>query len=94
MCFQIDLPAWVQRAGKTFITIRVDSGNHKITIDNVAHYYRNEVHSMSGCRSLGSIVGDWRPIDGLANFCLEYFKQTNIKQLRLVGRKHGLEPKF
>jgi len=90
----IDLPEWVKRIGKTFITIRVDGGERKITIDNIVHYYRNEVYSMSGCRSLGSIVGDWRPIDELANFCLEYFKQTNITQLRLVGRKYGLEPKF
>lgn len=90
---EVELPGRVVKTGKTFLVVNAD-GINKITINDVIKYYRFEANSMSGCRSLGRIVGDWRPIDELANFCLEYFKEINVTELRRLGRKFGLEPKF
>jgi hypothetical protein len=66
----------------------------KVTIDDVAKYYAEEARSMSGCRTLAGETGDWRPIDQIANDCLEYFKSVNIEGMRKVGKKYGLTPKF
>lgn len=94
-----DLPDWVKRAGKTFITLSISDWSDsnmslKVNPDDVAKYYAYEARSMSGCRTLAGHTGDWRPIDELASFCLEYFKHVNVDGMRKAGRKYGLEPKF
>lgn len=84
--------------GKTYITIRVQDlskqRNLKVHISDVARYFAEEAPSMSGGRTLAGLFGDWRPIDSLAQYCLEYFKRVNVEALRRESRKWGLEPKF
>ena len=97
--FYGDVPEYIMDAGKTFIKIKVSdwSGNKvlKITIDDIVRYYKEEARNIvSGCRTLAGHVGDWRPIDEMANMCLEYFKFINIGMLRRKSRKAGLEPRF
>jgi len=66
-----------------------------ITIDDVIQYYSHDARNLlSGCRSLGSITGDWRPIDALAHECLEWFKVVNVEVLRRKSEKAGMTPKF
>lgn len=86
--------------GKTFIDVRLAADwqgperTVRVRIADVAKYYAEEACSMSGCRKLAGIVGDWRPIDHIAYDCLSYFKQVNIEAMRKAGRKLGLQPKF
>jgi hypothetical protein len=86
--------------GKTFMDVSVPedwSGPSRVVrvrIFDVARYYQTEARSMSGCRTLAGIVGDWRPVDRVARVCLEHFKQVNVKALRREARKAGLIPKF
>jgi len=68
---------------------------HKITIEDVVQYYAVESRNIvSGCRRLGTIIGDWRNIDYLAKMCLEAFKVLNMEKLRTECIKKGLIPKF
>lgn len=68
---------------------------HKITIDDVVEYYATQANNIvSGIRKLGNIVGDWRPVDHIAKFCLEVFKQINIEELRKKSINRGLTPRF
>jgi hypothetical protein len=94
-----DLPEFVVRAGKSFLVINArnvfdETQKIKITLENLARYYAEEACSMSGLRTLAGLSGDWRPIDELASFALDYFKSVNVVGMRKVGRKFGLEPKF
>ena len=88
------------KCGKTFVIVplaedwQYRARNVKVTIKDVALYFAREARSMSGCRSLAGIVGDWRPIDAIAQDVLEYFKQVNVEGMRRESRKLGLEPKF
>jgi hypothetical protein len=91
----LEYPEWVKKAGKTYITIAVDdwrgSRNLKVTIDDLCRYYSKDARDiMSGCRTLAGHTSDWRPIDELAKFCLEYFKKVNIETLRRVGARYGM----
>ena len=68
---------------------------HVITISDVIEYYKTQANNIvSGCRTLGSIVGDWRPIDHLAQYCLDTFKDLAIDELRQMAIDKGLTPKF
>ena len=86
--------------GKTFIDINLaedwqgPARTKRIRIGDVARYYAHEACSMSGCRSIAGIFGDWRQIDYIASDCLEYFKAVNIEGMRKAGRKFGIEPRF
>jgi len=66
----------------------------KITVENVIYYYAHDARNMtSGCRSLGELAGDWRPIDRLAKECLEIYKVLKRDQLVREAKKHGMTPK-
>lgn len=98
--FNGEPPDWVLDAGKSFITVQVGddlfgSRTVKVQLEDVARYYATQAANLlSGCRTLAGIIGDWRPIDELANICLGWFKQVNVEGIRRVGRKLGLEPTF
>ena len=84
------------RQGKTFVDVRhydLDESIKKtrIRIPDVVRYYATDAQNItSGCRSIAGITGDWRPIDYLAQDCLEYFKQVNRPALEREGRKYGM----
>jgi hypothetical protein len=64
---------------KSKLSIKADGSDYIVTIPDVVEYYATQASNIvSGCRQLGGIVGDWRPIDGLAETCLEVFKRLNI----------------
>ena len=66
-----------------------------ITIKGLIDYFAIDARNMSsGLRSIGSIHGDWRCIDALAQDSLCAFKEINIDGLRSEAREHGLEPRF
>lgn len=95
-----ELPDAILSVTQEKIILRCDEGwrgvnVHAITLEDVAEYYATQANNLSsGCRTLGSIVGDWRPINYLANMCLETFKVVNLPGLRMVSQKWGLIPKF
>jgi len=66
----------------------------RVRIKDVAEYFATQARSMSGCRTLAGITGDWRCIDNIAQDCLEYFKGVNVEALRRESRKEGIEPRF
>ena len=76
------------------LCLHIDGKDVWITLEDVVKYFAYEAQSMSGYRTLGSVGGDWRPIDRIAQCCSEYFKCVNIKGYRALARKYGLEPKF
>ena len=85
----------VVNKGKLAVAVVEDGNNHFITIQDVVEYYSTQANNIvSGCRQLGDIIGDWRPIDSLAKTCLEVFKRLDIQKLRKVGKQTGLTPKF
>lgn len=64
---------------------------HTITMSDLVCYIRHETSSMSGCRSLGKISGDWRPMDELAHaverkfieYMGNYAYQRNMKSRKV-----------
>lgn len=81
--------------GKTIYIQTEDHKTHKITTTSLAYYYAYDARNItSGCRSLGSITGDWRPIDNLARTCLQIYKLLKIQEMRRESKKLGLTPKF
>jgi len=93
-------PEYLRRATREKVIIRVDGGwqgvdEHIVTIADVARYYAHEAGNLlSGCRKLGAIVGDWRPVDRLAEECLAIFKCVNLEGMRRESRRLGLVPRF
>jgi len=93
-------PEYLRRVTREKVIIKVDGGwqgvdEHTVTIVDVARYYAHEAGNLlSGCRKLGAIVGDWRPVDRLAEECLAIFKCVNLEEMRRASRKLGLVPKF
>ena len=80
---------------KNIISLLVEGGYKKISVEDVIKYYRYEAPNIeSGCRTIASISGDWRPIDNIAKFCLEIFKIINTKDLRKIGKLYGMTAKF
>jgi len=97
--YQGDRPEYILEAGKSYIKIRVSDWRGeqdlRITLKNVVAYYVYWADNIiSGCRTLAGYTSDWRPVDGLAKECLEWFKFVNIGELRRESRKCGLVPKF
>jgi len=95
-----DPPEYLRRVTMEKVVIKVDGGwegvdEHIVIIADVAEYYAYEAGNLlSGFRTLGAIVGDWRNIDALAKECLEIFKRVNLEGMRRASRKLGLVPKF
>lgn len=93
-------PEYLRRVTREKVIIKVDGGwegvdEHIVTMADVAEYYAYEAGNIvSGCRKLGAIIGDWRPIDRMAKECLEIFKCINLEGMRRESRKLGLVPKF
>ena len=93
-------PEYLRRVTREKVVIGVDGGwqgqgEHTITIKGVAEYYAYWANNIvSGCRQLGTITGDWRPVDRIAKECLEIFKCVNLEGMRRESRKLGLVPKF
>lgn len=98
--YNYEVPGYIKKAGKTFIVINLGADwegfkPRKIRIADVVRYYKEEACNIaSGCRTLAGHVGDWRPIDNLAEECLEYFKLVNIEALKRISKQWGLTPKF
>jgi hypothetical protein len=88
------------KCGKTYVVIglaedwQYPARKKKITLDDVAKYFAHQAGSLSGCRSLAGITGDWRCIDNIAQDVLAYFKHINIEGMRRSARRYGLVPKF
>lgn len=97
---QEQLGEFVERAGKTFLTVRTanvfgEPVSLKITLADVAEFYRTQAHNLgSGVRTLAGLHGDWRPISELADLALSWFKSVNVVGMRRAAWKVGLEPKF
>ena len=95
----VELNGYFKKTGKTFVVINGGSEwegcrPHKVTIKELIRYYYKDARNItSGIRTLGTIVGDWRPIDNLASEILAYFKETNRPALEREGRKYGMELK-
>src|SRR3954452_11448864 len=92
------LGEFVERAGKSFLTVRTtnvfgEPTTLKITLDDVAEFYLTQARNLgSGIRTLAGLHGDWRPTSQLADIALGWFKSVNIEGMRLAARKVGLEP--
>jgi hypothetical protein len=87
------------KAGKTFVDVNVVDWTEvpqkiRVRIKDLIRYFAREARSLSGCRTLAGISGDWRPIDNLAQEILNYSKDVNVEALRRESRKVGLIPKF
>ena len=94
-----EIPKWMSVKNRRTLIITAGSDwegyrEHTITIEDVVEYFREAGNLLSGCRRLGTIIGDWRNIDYLAKTCLEAFKVINIDELRRVSKRYGLIPKF
>ncbi len=90
---------FVLRAGRTFVVIRCSDvfeqeQTLRVTLDDLARFYRWQAGNYSGIRTLGSLSGDWRPVSELARACLDYFKTVNVVGMRRAARKIGLIPRF
>jgi len=95
----LEWPSWLLVKNSRTLVITVDSwqrlGEYEVTVEDVVEYFAfKSGNILSGMRSLGSIVGDWRQIDCLAQFCHEVFKLTAIKGLKKLSRTYGLNPKY
>jgi len=96
-----DLPEWVIDYNNDQIIVNLTMHNNFdksieaiITIDDVLYYYKHDACNFtSGMRSLAGYSGDWRQIDTMANFCLQYFKKVNINVLRIKAIEYGLKLK-
>lgn len=94
------LGEFVERAGKSFLTVRAadvfgEPTKLKITPSNLAEFYANQANNLSsGIRTLAGLHGDWRPISNLADLALSWFKSVNVEGMRRAAGKVGLEPKF
>lgn len=58
--------------GKRKWTVRVDGEPVTFTRQDVADYFSHG-HGMSGMRSFGSVSGDWRMIDAIAQDAAAFF---------------------
>jgi hypothetical protein len=91
---------FVERAGKSFLTVRTtdvfgEPISLKITLDDLAEFYATQANNLSsGIRTLAGLHGDWRPISELADVALSWFKSVNVEGMRRAARKVGLEPRF
>jgi len=78
-----------------YVILIVDGSPKKFIINDVAKYYRTEtLNNLSGARYFAGLLGDWRYIDHIAEFCLEYFKAVNLTGLRKTCVLYGIDPRF
>lgn len=94
-----EVPEYFKRICKEHLVVLVNdyggSEEHKITIDDVTEYYATQATNIiSGCRKIGTVSGDWRNINYLAQECLEIFKAMNMEALRRISKKWELTPRF
>lgn len=90
--FNHEIPEYLEIVNSEKIKIKTDSPFLRGTSDNwhivlfndVIRYFTYEVNSQSGLRSLGTIGGDWRLIDDLADQCVEIFKIINPKKFKEI----------
>jgi len=87
-----EIPEYFKRICKEYLVVLVSdypgSNEHKITIEDVVEYYATQATNItSGCRTIGTVSGDWRNIDYLAKECLEIFKAINMEALRRISKK-------
>ena len=66
---------------------------HTISVADVVKHYATDARSFSTIRSLGNIVGDWRPIANLAQEVLDVFKIVARPALEREGEKYGMSLK-
>ena len=91
---------FVQRAGKSFLVVKVsdvfgEPTTIRITPTNLTEFYATQANNLSsGIRTLADLSGDWRPISELANLALDWFKSVNVEGMRRAARRVGLTPKF
>lgn len=83
---------------KVWVIVNVDGKRRRISMAETLDYYARENLGardiFSGCRRLGELVGDGRPIDEIAQHCLDELKTSHLAMLRAEGRKLGMEPRF
>ncbi len=96
--YQNEIPSYVKSASKNSIDIVVSdfegSKRLHITIADVIQYYYTQARNIvSGMRCIAGYYGDWRPIDQLANECLEFFKYANRAEVEKQGLEFGMELK-
>ena len=71
---------FVVRAGKTFLLVRAANAfgeveSVKITPAILANFFATQACNLtSGCRTLGSLTGDWRGISALAQAALDWLR--------------------
>jgi hypothetical protein len=66
----------------------------KVSAQDLIYYYAHDARNItSGCRQLGSMVGDWRPIDNIAKQVLEIYKVLKRDILVRECKKYGMSPK-
>ena len=92
-----DIPEYFTDIRKAEITVKVDDGwqgvnEHVITPYDVVEYYHKDARNLlSGARSLGTIVGDWRNVDAIANEVLQIYKAINRNAIVKEADKYGMK---
>ena len=95
-----DPPEYIRRAGKTYMVWVVGDTLEKvkrikITMDDVLYYFdRYHNDFQSSIRSLSGFLGDWRPVDSVAQECSSWFKYVAPAEYRRRARKRGMIPRF
>ena len=75
-----EIPQYILDWGDDYIKIRYEGvvegeKETKITLDDICKYFAYEARNIvSGCRTLGPIVGDWRMVDNIAQEIHGLFK--------------------
>ena len=65
---------------------------YKISPEDVISYYAYQAGNISsGCRTLGGIIGDWRPVNELAKTCLQIYKVIKKDELKTIAHKFNME---
>jgi hypothetical protein len=85
----IELPGFLQMRGKV---VYVKAEGYRdwlpVSIKDIKNYYNNEVRSGSGLRTLGFISGDWRQMDGLAEYVVDAYVQSGV----LTRKENSVSP--
>lgn len=78
----MELLNFVERINKDALKVTTEDfqGTHEniVTRADIAKYWSGDAHNISsGCRQLGDITGDWRPINDLAELLASIFEELN-----------------
>ena len=83
-----DLPEYIKILSPKVIKVRCSNWEssewYVFTPEDIKRYYQGEVNSLSGLRTLGSLSGDWRPINNLAENLKELFIELGSLKLKKV----------